>query len=46
MHEAGQGLPLMSSDLESVIKRVNVQVKGWEMFWSDGGGGDSAAAGG
>jgi len=32
-----QGLPLMSSHVESVIKQVNYRVKGTEKFWSEGG---------
>jgi len=32
-----QGLPLMSSHVESVIKQINYRVKGTEKFWSEGG---------
>ena len=32
-----QGLPLMSSHVESVIKQVNYRVKGTEKFWSEEG---------
>jgi len=32
-----QGLPIMTSAVESVIKMVNRRVKGTEKFWSDGG---------
>jgi hypothetical protein len=30
-----QGLPLMSSHVESVIKQINSRVKGTERFWSE-----------
>ena len=30
-----QGLPLMSSHVESVIKQINYRVKGTEKFWSE-----------
>ncbi len=32
-----QGLPIMTSAVESVIKMVNRRVKGTEKFWSEGG---------
>jgi hypothetical protein len=32
-----QGLPLMSSHVESVIKQINYRVKGTEKFWSEAG---------
>jgi hypothetical protein len=32
-----QGLPLMSSHVESVIKQINYRVKGTEKFWSESG---------
>jgi hypothetical protein len=32
-----QGLPLMSSHVESVIKQINYRVKGTEKFWSEDG---------
>jgi len=32
-----QGLPLMSSHVESVIKQINYRVKGTEKFWSEEG---------
>jgi hypothetical protein len=32
-----QGLPLMSSHVESTIKQINYRVKGTEKFWSDEG---------
>lgn len=32
-----EGLPLMSSAVESTIKQINARVKGTEKFWSDGG---------
>jgi hypothetical protein len=32
-----QGLPLMSSHVESTIKQMNYRVKGTEKFWSDEG---------
>jgi hypothetical protein len=32
-----QGLPLMSSHVESVIKQINYRVKGTEKFWSEKG---------
>jgi hypothetical protein len=32
-----QGLPLMSSHVESVIKQIHYRVKGTEKFWSEGG---------
>jgi hypothetical protein len=32
-----QGLPLMSSHVESVIKQINYRVKGTEKFWSEQG---------
>jgi putative transposase len=32
-----QGLPLMSSHVESTIKQMNYRVKGTEKFWSDAG---------
>jgi len=33
-----QGLPLTSSLMESVVKQVNLRVKGTEKFWSEEGG--------
>jgi hypothetical protein len=33
----GQGLPLTSSVMESVVQPVNRRVQGTEKFWSDGG---------
>ena len=30
-----QGLPLMSSHVESTIKQINYRVKGTEKFWSE-----------
>jgi hypothetical protein len=32
-----QGLPIMTSAVESVIKMINRRVKGTEKFWSDPG---------
>jgi hypothetical protein len=32
-----QGLPLMSSHVESTIKQINYRVKGTEKFWSEAG---------
>jgi hypothetical protein len=32
-----QGLPLMSSHIESMIKQINYRVKGTEKFWSEQG---------
>ena len=32
-----QGLPIMTSAVESVIKMINRRVKGTEKFWSEGG---------
>ena len=32
-----QGLPLMSSHVESTIKQIKYRVKGTEKFWSDEG---------
>jgi hypothetical protein len=32
-----QGLPITSSLMESVVKQVNLRVKGTEKFWSEGG---------
>jgi hypothetical protein len=32
-----QGLPLMSSHVESAIKQINYRVKGTEKFWSEAG---------
>lgn len=32
-----QGLPIMTSAVESVIKMINRRVKGSEKFWSEGG---------
>ena len=31
-----QGLPIMTSAVESVIKMINRRVKGSEKFWSEG----------
>ena len=32
-----QGLPLMSSHVESTIKQINYRVKGTEKFWTERG---------
>jgi hypothetical protein len=32
-----QGLPITSSLMESVVKQVNLRVKGTEKFWSEDG---------
>lgn len=32
-----QGLPIMTSAVESMIKRINRRVKGSEKFWSEEG---------
>jgi hypothetical protein len=32
-----QGLPLMSSHVESTIKQINYRVKGTEKFWTEAG---------
>ena len=32
-----QGLPITSSHVESVVKQINLRVKGTEKFWSEGG---------
>ena len=36
-----QGLPIMTSAVESVIKMVNRRVKGTEKFWNDGPSGEA-----
>ncbi len=33
-----QGLPITSSLMESMVKQLNLRVKGTEKFWSEGGG--------
>jgi hypothetical protein len=32
-----QGLPMMSSHVESTVKQINYRVKGTEKFWTDEG---------
>jgi hypothetical protein len=32
------GLPITSSHMESMVKQINLRVKGTEKFWSEGGG--------
>jgi hypothetical protein len=36
-----EGLPVTSSLAESLVKQVNKRVKGTEMFWDDGAGGEA-----
>ena len=36
-HYRRQGLPIMTSAVESVIKMINKRVKGSEKFWSEAG---------
>ncbi|MCA8997699.1 MAG: hypothetical protein KDA80_11955, partial [Planctomycetaceae bacterium] len=39
MHYAAyrtQGLPVTSAPMESLVKQMNLRVKGTEMFWNDG----------
>ena len=36
-----QGLPTTSAHMESLVKEINVRVKGTEKFWNDGAGGEA-----
>ena len=36
-----QGLPVTSSPMESLIKQINLRVKGTEMFWDDPDGAEA-----
>jgi hypothetical protein len=36
-----QGLPVTSSLAESLVKQISKRVKGTEMFWDDGDGGEA-----
>lgn len=40
-HYRQLGLPISSAPMESLIKQINVRVKGTEMFWDDPDGGES-----
>ena len=40
-HYRRQGLPVTSSLAESLVKQVSKRVKGTEMFWDDGDGGEA-----
>jgi hypothetical protein len=35
------GLPVTSSPMESLVKQINVRVKGTEMFWDDPDGAEA-----
>lgn len=35
-HYRQQGLPVTSAPMESLVKQINLRVKGTEMFWNDG----------